>query len=233
MWGSGFGISLPRRGSLLSCERGRGSLRDISSITNSSPAKPRRRSSLPTRLSAPTPRGCFRDDRPCRTPFPSWRVVATNAVGWRFNRRCRLTGPPVSPLRVLCVEDESPIRSLLAEIVRDEGFDVVEAEDVDQAVRLLDAYHFQSAARYRNTQTGGPSGLIRAGSRRRVSAGRVFGCRRGGEGGTERRCTTGAQFQSLSKAAACLFGPRVWTTSALGSSAAKLGVKPEAGRANQ
>jgi CheY-like chemotaxis protein len=40
--------------------------------------------------------------------------------------------------RVLLVEDEPFIRDMTAEILRDEGFDVAEAWNGDEAVRLLD-----------------------------------------------------------------------------------------------
>ena len=40
--------------------------------------------------------------------------------------------------RVLLVEDEGLIRLTMAEFLQDEGFDVVEAWDGDEAVRLLD-----------------------------------------------------------------------------------------------
>jgi CheY-like chemotaxis protein len=40
--------------------------------------------------------------------------------------------------RVLLVEDEGLIRLVIAEILRDEGFDVVEAWNGDEAVSLLD-----------------------------------------------------------------------------------------------
>ena len=41
--------------------------------------------------------------------------------------------------RVLLVEDEGLIRLVTAEYLRDEGFEVVEAWDGDEAARLLDA----------------------------------------------------------------------------------------------
>jgi CheY-like chemotaxis protein len=40
--------------------------------------------------------------------------------------------------RILVVEDESPLRQLLAEFLCDEGFNVTEAESGDQAIHLLD-----------------------------------------------------------------------------------------------
>ena len=40
--------------------------------------------------------------------------------------------------RVLLVEDESLIRLVTADYLRDEGFEVVEARDGDEAARLLD-----------------------------------------------------------------------------------------------
>jgi CheY-like chemotaxis protein len=40
--------------------------------------------------------------------------------------------------RILVVEDESALRLLLAEFLRDEGFSVTEAESGDQAIKLLD-----------------------------------------------------------------------------------------------
>ncbi len=44
------------------------------------------------------------------------------------------------PHRVLIVEDESPVRELLAYVLRDEGHDVVEARDGAEALRLLAGY---------------------------------------------------------------------------------------------
>lgn len=41
-------------------------------------------------------------------------------------------------VRVLLVEDEFLIRLAAAEMLRDEGFEVVEAEDGAQAVKLID-----------------------------------------------------------------------------------------------
>ncbi len=43
-----------------------------------------------------------------------------------------------SPVRVLLVEDELLIRLLAAEVLHDEGFEVIEAADGTQAVRLID-----------------------------------------------------------------------------------------------
>lgn len=40
--------------------------------------------------------------------------------------------------RVLLVEDEACIRFIMAEVLQDEGFEVVEAWDGDKAARLLD-----------------------------------------------------------------------------------------------
>ena len=40
--------------------------------------------------------------------------------------------------RVLLVEDEGLIRLMIAETLRDEGFDVVEAENGDEVISLLD-----------------------------------------------------------------------------------------------
>ena len=45
----------------------------------------------------------------------------------------------MAALRVLLVEDDGPIRLMTAEILSDEGFEVVEAWDGDEAARLLDA----------------------------------------------------------------------------------------------
>ena len=42
-------------------------------------------------------------------------------------------------VRVLLVEDEGLIRMVTADYLRDEGFEVVEARDGDEAARLLDA----------------------------------------------------------------------------------------------
>jgi DNA-binding response OmpR family regulator len=44
----------------------------------------------------------------------------------------------VTPIRVLFVEDEFLIRMLMAEVLRDEGFEVIEAEDGSQAVAVID-----------------------------------------------------------------------------------------------
>ena len=50
-----------------------------------------------------------------------------------------LTHAPAShPARILVVEDDLLIRMILAEMLRDEGYDVVEAESGDAAVPLLD-----------------------------------------------------------------------------------------------
>ena len=40
--------------------------------------------------------------------------------------------------RVLLVEDEGLIRLMIAETLRDEGFDVVQAENGDEVISLLD-----------------------------------------------------------------------------------------------
>jgi CheY-like chemotaxis protein len=45
----------------------------------------------------------------------------------------------VATARVLLVEDEGLIRLITAELLRDEGFEVIEAWDGDEAVRLLDS----------------------------------------------------------------------------------------------
>jgi CheY-like chemotaxis protein len=42
--------------------------------------------------------------------------------------------------RVLVVEDETPVRELLAYVLRDEGHDVIEARDGAEALRLLAGY---------------------------------------------------------------------------------------------
>ncbi len=44
----------------------------------------------------------------------------------------------VTTARVLLVEDEGFVRLIMAEVLRDEGFEVTEAWNGDQAVRLLD-----------------------------------------------------------------------------------------------
>jgi CheY-like chemotaxis protein len=42
--------------------------------------------------------------------------------------------------RVLVVEDETPVRDLLAYVLRDEGHEVLEARDGAEALRILDGY---------------------------------------------------------------------------------------------
>lgn len=42
--------------------------------------------------------------------------------------------------RVLVVEDETPVRELLAYVLRDEGHEVVEARDGAEALRILDGH---------------------------------------------------------------------------------------------
>jgi CheY-like chemotaxis protein len=42
--------------------------------------------------------------------------------------------------RILIVEDESPLRLILAELLSDEGFAITEAESGDQAIELLTGY---------------------------------------------------------------------------------------------
>jgi CheY-like chemotaxis protein len=42
--------------------------------------------------------------------------------------------------RVLIVEDETPVRELLAYVLRDEGHEVVEARDGAEALHILDGY---------------------------------------------------------------------------------------------
>lgn len=44
----------------------------------------------------------------------------------------------MTAVRVLLVEDEFLIRTMVAEVLRDEGFEVVEAGDGHQAVTLID-----------------------------------------------------------------------------------------------
>lgn len=44
----------------------------------------------------------------------------------------------MAAVRVLLVEDENLIRLVTSEILQDEGFEVVEAWNGDEAVRLLD-----------------------------------------------------------------------------------------------
>ena len=44
----------------------------------------------------------------------------------------------MAALRVLLVEDEGLIRLMTTEALQEEGFDVVEARDGDEAIRLLD-----------------------------------------------------------------------------------------------
>ncbi|HLH24293.1 MAG TPA: response regulator [Chloroflexota bacterium] len=48
--------------------------------------------------------------------------------------------------RVLVVEDEAPVRELLAYVLRDEGHEVVEARDGAEALRILDSYPDPAAA---------------------------------------------------------------------------------------
>ena len=45
----------------------------------------------------------------------------------------------VTPVRVLLVEDEDQIRSLLTEVTADKGFEVIEAPDAEKALRLATA----------------------------------------------------------------------------------------------
>jgi CheY-like chemotaxis protein len=42
--------------------------------------------------------------------------------------------------RILLVDDEIPIRELLAEVLRDAGLDVVEARNADEAMRVLSGH---------------------------------------------------------------------------------------------
>jgi CheY-like chemotaxis protein len=42
--------------------------------------------------------------------------------------------------RILLVDDEVPIRELLAEVLRDAGLDVVEARNADEAMRVLSGH---------------------------------------------------------------------------------------------
>ena len=44
----------------------------------------------------------------------------------------------MAPIRVLFVEDEFLIRMLMAEVLRDEGFEVIEAANGSQAVAVID-----------------------------------------------------------------------------------------------
>jgi len=44
----------------------------------------------------------------------------------------------MTSIRVLLVEDEADIRTLLAELLRHDGYEVIEAADGDQAVALID-----------------------------------------------------------------------------------------------
>ena len=44
----------------------------------------------------------------------------------------------MTPPRVLLVEDEALIRALTAEVLREEGFEVIEAEDGGQAAAVID-----------------------------------------------------------------------------------------------
>jgi DNA-binding response OmpR family regulator len=46
---------------------------------------------------------------------------------------------PLARPRILVVEDDFLIRMMLAEVLADEGFDVIEAESGDEAFALLDA----------------------------------------------------------------------------------------------
>lgn len=45
-------------------------------------------------------------------------------------------------IRILLVEDEGLVRMITAESLQDEGFDVVEASDGDEAISLLNAFDF-------------------------------------------------------------------------------------------
>lgn len=49
---------------------------------------------------------------------------------------------PVATTRILLVEDEGLVRMLTAESLQDEGFNVVEATDGDEAVTLLNGENF-------------------------------------------------------------------------------------------
>lgn len=44
------------------------------------------------------------------------------------------------PYRVLVVEDEPPVRELVADLLRDEGYVVEEARDGAEAIQAIDAY---------------------------------------------------------------------------------------------
>ncbi len=49
--------------------------------------------------------------------------------------------PPMIAPRVLYAEDETQIREIVTEILREEGYDILEARDGDEAASILDAEH--------------------------------------------------------------------------------------------
>jgi CheY-like chemotaxis protein len=56
-----------------------------------------------------------------------------------MNASCNVSDEPVPPPTILVVEDEILVRMVIAAYLRDCGFDVVEAGDADEAVRVLEA----------------------------------------------------------------------------------------------
>ena len=65
-------------------------------------------------------------------------IKAEHGRAERAKAQLAVTTPMVS-LRVLLVEDEPLIRLVAAEMLHDEGFEVVEAADGAQAVKLIDS----------------------------------------------------------------------------------------------
>ena len=73
------------------------------------------------------------------TPHASGRALAGDAVAW-IKGRCHkgeITGK-----RVLFAEDDAQIRLCTSELLREEGFDVVEVESGDAAARVLETQSF-------------------------------------------------------------------------------------------
>ena len=56
-----------------------------------------------------------------------------------MNASCNVSDEPVPPPTILVVEDEILVRMVIAAYLRDCGFDVVEAGNAEEAVRVLEA----------------------------------------------------------------------------------------------